>query len=101
MLLLVMTILRWGYEPTYNIWGPHIVLQWMMKWGISIGNRYGTGQMVGPLQSLGLSSWSYWGIPHWLTKPYVFEQSKTGHVVSNYAKAMKACSIDTYKYHQP
>ena len=22
--MLVITIVRWVYEPTYNVWGPHI-----------------------------------------------------------------------------
>jgi hypothetical protein len=24
--MVVITILRWGYKPTYNVWGPHIVV---------------------------------------------------------------------------
>ena len=23
--MLVVTIVRWDYKPTYNVWGPHIV----------------------------------------------------------------------------
>jgi len=23
--MVVITIVRWGYKPTYNVWGPHIV----------------------------------------------------------------------------
>ena len=23
--IVVITIVRWGYKPTYNVWGPHIV----------------------------------------------------------------------------
>jgi len=23
--MVVITIVRWGYKPTYNVWGPHLV----------------------------------------------------------------------------
>ena len=24
--MVVITIVKWGYKPTYNVWGPHIVI---------------------------------------------------------------------------
>ena len=56
--MVVITILRWGYNPTYNLWGPHIVMMvkplyegfhtwghpnngWFMKYiGENPGNMY-------------------------------------------------------------
>ena len=37
--MVVITIVRWGYKPTYNVWGPHIVYIEYMYRAMQLGGN--------------------------------------------------------------